>query len=343
MKFPMLAARAALIVVATGTIGAQTPSVAKSAKVSDGIYEVVTSPSQNTVWVATIGTRDKNNAAIYGLDPKTLDVRRTIDVAAAPAFGLGINDRTQTLYTSNTRSGSVSAIDLKTGKVVSTIKVESNPDAHLFKVLVDEDANKVYVSVAATPASVWVIDGKTNTLSHIIDSVGTRSTGLALDKANNRLFVASLGSNEILAVDLATNKVVSRIPAGGVRPTQMVFDAKSNRLFVTNQGTGDISVIDTKAGSVLRTVPTGAGALGLGFNADRNQIYVANRTAGTVTVIDGNTYAVVADLKAGTLPNTVAVDAKTGSVYVTNKARGAARGAAPTEDAGGDTVTLIVR
>ncbi len=141
------------------TVGAQSappkPAVDKSVKVADGVYEVVA--GTDAVYVASTGRRGpdaKPEARIVVLDPKTLDVKKSIDVTAEPAFGLGLNEKTQMLYTSNTRSGSVSVIDLKAGKVVATIKSEADPKAHTFRVLADEANNKVYVSLASK-------DGKT--------------------------------------------------------------------------------------------------------------------------------------------------------------------------------------
>jgi YVTN family beta-propeller protein len=337
----MAALLGSLVLSAAGQGAKTTPAVEKSAKIGPGVYEIVS--SADAVYVASAGGRGAAGAkpTIFALDPKTLNITKSIDVSSAAAFGLGINEKTHTLYTSNTRSGSVSAIDLKTGSIVATIKAEDDPSAHLFRVLVDEDTNTVYVSVASKNGNIWVIDGKTNTLTGKIADVGVTPIGLALDKAANKLYVATQGGNDVAAVDLKTKTVVSRIPTGGERSTMLAFDAKGNRLFVTNQGSGDVSILDAKAGSLIKTVKTGAGALGLGYNPKTNLIYVANRGAGTVTVVDGASYEVVADVPAGTLPNTVTIDLRTNATYVTNKAKSGGRGAPPVDDPNGDTVTMI--
>ena len=64
----------------------------------------------------------------------------------------------QTRYTTNTRSGSVSAIDLRDN---SAVKISEGEGAHLRQVLVDEDSNTVYASVFGAkekPSAVWIID-----------------------------------------------------------------------------------------------------------------------------------------------------------------------------------------
>lgn len=319
---------------------AAAADVAKSVKVADGIFEVVVSQKRPAVYVATTGKRGEKAAKVFELDPATLEVKRTIDVSAEPAFGLGLNDRTQTLYTTNTTSGSVSAIDLATG-AITPIRVEADPKAHTREVVVDEEANVAYVSIVAEAGKVWVIDGKAKTVSHVIENVGKTPTGLALDTKGKRLFVTNMGDNTIAVVDLASRKVAHTWPAGGERPTNAAYDAASQRLFVTNQKTADVSVIDTKTGTVLKRIKTGEGALGVTLNPKTNRVYVANRGASSVTVIDAKSYDVVATVATGTHPNTIALDARTNAVYVTNKAKSGGRGAPPIDDPNGDTLSVI--
>lgn len=329
--------------------GPQVPAVDRQVKVGAGLYEVVVNAPANSIWVASTGNNDPR---IIELDAETLAEKRSISLNVA-ANGLGINTKTQMLYTSNTRAGSVSAIDLKDGRVVATIAVDADPSAHVFRVLPDEEMNKVYVSVVSAPSKVWVIDGATNTLERIIEGTGTRSTGLALDRAGNRLFTVSQGTHEVHEIDLATGTVIRSYPSGGERPTQVVYDPATSRLFVTHQTTGNATAIDTKTGTILKSIDTAQTALGIGFDPTSRLLYVANRGGGNVTVIDTTSYEVVATLAAGTMPNTVAVDPRDGTVFVTNKARptgrrggrgapAAAPPAAPLAlDEGGDTVTRI--
>jgi YVTN family beta-propeller protein len=355
-------AAAALTVtaVAAGSLAASAqsaatlPSVGKSVKVGAGLYEIVASPSTGTIYVAAAGGRGAGGGAVYALNGDNLDVVKTIDMAATPPYGIGINDRTQTVYTTNTRNGSVSAIDAKTGQV-KTISSEADKSAHLREIVVDEADNVIYASSYGQMGIVWAIDGRTNELS-LIQNVGNGTTGMVLDKAANRLWVSNLTANEVAGIDLKTRQVVERFPAGGERPTNLAIDPKTRRLFVTNQTPGNVTVLDLKAGGKLvATVPTGAGALDVEFNPAANLAYVANRGAGTVTVIEGTSYKVLANLQVGSAPNTISIDGKTGLVYVTSKARpGGGRGRGrgqgdapatppppPVEDLGADTVTVI--
>jgi YVTN family beta-propeller protein len=310
------------------------------------------------VYVAGTGKRGENNAKVVALDAETLATKSIIDVSANPVFGLGINDETQTLYGTDTRGGALVVIDLKAGKVVTTIK--AGEKAHVREAVVDPATNRVYVSVFGFPArpaqngrpaveaangQIWIVDGKANTVEHVIDNPGTGILGLALDAEENRLFATDMSSHEILAIDLLKREVVAKYPSGGESPINVAIDTKADHLFVANQGSGELTVLNAKDGTLLKSVKTGEGALGVAFHGKTNQVYVSNRKAGTVSVIDATSYEVVSSLPTGTLPQTVAVDSATGTVYVSNKARGVPRDAPkdtpPVEDPNGDTVSLI--
>jgi YVTN family beta-propeller protein len=335
-----LAAVAAVAALAAPA-AAQAPTAGPSVKLGAGLYEIAVSQTTGTVYVASTGPRGEPGARVFALDPATLATRAEIDVSAAPAFGLGINDRTQTLYTSNTRSRSVSAIDLASGRVVATITTPLDTVAHLREVVVDETRNLVYVSSYDDPGKIWVIDGATNTLRTVIDNVGKGTSGMALDVAANRIYATNMQGGDISVVDLASGRVERTFSAGGGRPSNAVLDPATHRLFVANQETGNLTVLDARSGQLLQTVATGAGALGVSFHAPSNRVYVANRGAGTVTVIDGASYQVVASLATGTHPNTVAIHRASGAAFVTNKARSAGRGQPPVNDPNGDTVSRI--
>lgn len=329
------------------------PTLERSVKVAPGgVYEIVFNPADNDIYIAAVGPRGESVARIARLDGATLEAAEGVDVSADPLYGLGLNSRTQTLYGTGTRTGSVGVVDLKTGRVVATIKDGDDDSAHVREAIVDEQRNKVYVTVvggaaddASRPNQVWVIDGATNTLERkIVVPIGGL-TGAALDGEANRLYVTGMTSNEVVAIDLSNDQVVGRFPTGSERPTNVALDAQGGRLFVVSQGTGDLTVLNTADGAVIQKVATGEGALSVAFNPAVNQVYVANRQAGTVTVVDSISYAVLANLETGTFPQTIAIDRATNAVYVTNKARGLPRnapaGTPVPVDPAGDTVSLI--
>lgn len=322
---------------------AAPPALVKTAPVGKGIYELALNEQNGELYVASTATVERGGEGpkIFVLDAKTLTVKKKIDVAAAPAFGLGINNKTQKLYTTNSRTGGVSVIDLKSGTVVGDIQDPNNAKSHVFRLLVDEDSNTLYVSVPHRQSDVWIIDGNTNKLSHVVKGVGATATGLALDKAAGKLYVSLGQSDEIAVIDLKTRSVTGKFASGSKGPRHLHFDPHSKLLFVSHLAGGNVTVLNTAKGfELVKTITTGAGSLGVGYDPVSKNLIVANRMAGTVSVINTTNYEVLGNVKTGTHPNSVVVDTKNGWAYITNKAK-SNRNGPPINDPEGDTVSIV--
>lgn len=335
-KFAWLLAATGLAVIATVDANAQT--VDKSSRAGTGVYEAVINPNDGLLYVTGAGSRTNPGGALYKVDPSSLAIVDSISLKENPPFGIGINTKTQIAYTTNTRTNSVSAVDLKTGKLLATFN-HGGEKSHTREVLVDEDNNLVYISDVGDPSSIWVIDGKTNTFSHLIPNTGKTTTGMAFVDSKDKIYVTNMGENAVAVINTKTKAIEKSFPSGGEAPVNIVSDGK--RLFVTNQKSGTVTVLDTE-GTVLKSIETGAGAIGIAYDPVKNRLYSANRQTGTTTVIDANTYAVLADLPTGSHPNHVKVDAK-GAAYVINKTKGGrpVEGQPVVVDTNGDTVTKI--
>jgi YVTN family beta-propeller protein len=322
---------------------AAPPALVKNSPVGKGIYELAFNTQTNEIYVASTATVERGGEGpkIFVLDAKTLAVKKKFDVAGAPAFGLGINNKTQKLYTTNSRTGGVSVIDVKSGTVIGDIQDPLNPKAHSFRILVDEDSNTLYVSIPGKESHVWIIDGNTDKLTHVLKDVGGTATGLALDKAANKLYVSIGQTDEIAVIDLNNHSVSEKFASGSKGPRHLHFDPQSKLLFVSHLAGGNVTVLNTaKEFELVKTITTGAGSLGVGFDPVSKNLVVANRMAGTVSVINTTNFEVLGNLKTGTHPNTVVVDTQNGLAYVTNKAK-SNRNGPPIEDPEGDTVSIV--
>lgn len=322
------------------------------------------------IYVAAVGawSDDGSGVGILGLDPQTLEVKRTIAVGKNLPFGLALNRTTQKLYATNTTSGAVSVYDVGSGRELAVVR-RPGDKASLRQVVVDETTNTVYASVVggfseegkpAPKSEVWVIDGNTDTFKQSIVDPVHGATGLAVDSKGKRLYVSGLANNEVAVIDLNTLEVARRFPTGagkvfrhGVPESEqkpesdtinIELDPARNRLFAINQASGTVTVLDATDGKLLRTISTGAGALSARLHPRTGELYVANRGDGTVSVIDGQSYYVTAHLPTGTHPQTIAIDPDSGRVFVSNKAKGkdwSAKDAPQPFEPGGDTVTVI--
>lgn len=180
-------------------------------------------------------------------------------------------------YTSNGRSNSVSVFDLLTYKILMDIPVGQNPDAIFYDdfskkiitcngrskdaTIVDPATNKVVATVplgdkpetavsdgkgkifvnGETTSAVIVFDATTykEVARYKIDG-GEEPTGLAIDRASNRLFIACAGSKTMVVMNAANGKTVAKFPIGD--SDGLVFDPQTKIIYAANAG-GTISAV----------------------------------------------------------------------------------------------------
>ena len=312
--------------------------VDQSAPVGRGVYEAVINKGDGHVYVTTAGSRTEPGGVLYKIDPSDLTTVDSILLKENPPYGIGINNKTQVVCTTNTRTNSVSAVDLKTGKLIATITNGANK-SHTREVLVDEENHIVYITDVGDPSKIWVIDGKTHTFSHHIDNLGKTATGMTFLNDTERIYLTVIGENAIYVVNTKTKEVENKFPSGGEAPVNITSDGE--RLFVTNQKSGTVTVLN-KEGELIKSIETGAGAIGIAYDPVENRIYSANRGTGTTTIIDASNYQVLGDLETGSHPNHVKVD-NNGVAFVINKTKGGrpVEGQPVAVDRNGDTITKI--
>jgi YVTN family beta-propeller protein len=148
-------------------------------------------------------------------------------------------------------------------------------------------------------------------------TVGYPPSGVDVNPATNRIYVAQHGTNNISVIDGATNSVVTTVPVGS-QPVAVGVNPVTNYTYVANNGSGDVSVIDGATNTVVTTVPVGFRPQGVGVNPTTNRIYVSNYGSGDVSVIDGATNTVVTTVAVGTGPYDVGVNPTTNLIYVAN-------------------------
>lgn len=307
---------------------AQTLQKTEKIGTESNLYQPAYNPTDGAVYVSAAKDRDRKGV-VYKLDAETLRITDSFPVPVSAPMGLGINVTTQTLYTTNSRTALVTAIDLST-RAQTHISC-GVPVRQAREVIVDEKRNIIYVTNVRA-GGIWVIDGRTNTFERFIYNLGGAITGAALDVANNKLYATAMRDNQIVVVDAESGIVEKKFDAHGERPTNVFLDTVHHRLFVANQTTENITVLDSENGDLIKAIPTGRGALGVNYDGKRDRIYVANRHGRSISIIDGTSLEVIKTFEIEGLPNTAVIDHATGDVYVTNK------DAVPEKDEQGNSV-----
>lgn len=338
-KLSLKKANAVFALMTLPMMYAAAQELTKSSPAGFGVYEAVINPADQHIYVTGAGTRTTPGGALYKIHPTSLAIVDSIRMTDHPPYGIGLNTKTQMAYTTNTRTNAVTVVDLKSGKLVGHIS-HGLEKSHTREVLVDEVNNLIYISDVGDPSAIWVIDGKTNTFSHLLENIGNMTTGMTFLNDKEHIYVTNMGENAVAVVNTKTRKVERSFPSGGESPVNITSDGQ--HLFVTNQKSGDVTVLD-KDGTLIKRIETGAGALGITYDAGKNRIYVANRQAGTTSVIDAKSLTVLKNIETGSHPNHVKVDPKTGSAYVVNKTKTikVEAGAPPQVDTHGDTISKI--
>jgi YVTN family beta-propeller protein len=147
-------------------------------------------------------------------------------------------------------------------------------------------------------------------------TVGSNPQGVAVDSADDTVYVANYGSNNISVIDGATATVSGTVAVGN-NPVGVAVNQADDTIYVTNSFTPfGLAVIDGRAGSVT-TVSVGNTPYGVTVNQADDTVYVANSLPRTVSVMNGRTLSVTT-IGVGQDPVGVAVNERDDTVYVIN-------------------------
>jgi YVTN family beta-propeller protein len=212
-------------------------------------------------------TNGKENK-VSMFDTKTLALIKKIDVGQKPD-GIHFDKATGRVFTNNHGSHDITAIDPDSGTVVGTVAVKGDGEG-----AVSSSDGLVFVNLEDT-SEVVAFDAKTLEVMHrfAIDG-GKAPSGLAMDRKNNRLFIAC--HNQVLVVMDATNgKTVATVPIGK-GPDAAGFNAKEGMIFVSN-GDGTLNVIHEVSPDkyeAAEAVPTQASAKTMAFDSKTGKIFL---------------------------------------------------------------------
>jgi len=202
-------------------------------------------------------TTDSGDANVMMFDLKTLAPIKKIPITQNGLDGITYDEPDdKIILTNHSRPGTLTAIVPSTGAVVGTAELEDTvPEG-----AVADGKGHVFVN-NESKNTIQVIDVKTwkATASWpLAPCMGP--TGIAYDKANNRIFSGCNGTSVV--VDAATGKVVATIP-NGTRVDALGWDPAKKLIFIPNGGEGNVTIAHQDSAdkyTVVATVATFAGA-----------------------------------------------------------------------------------
>jgi DNA-binding beta-propeller fold protein YncE len=124
----------------------------------------------------------------------------------------------------------------------------------------------------------------------------------SIDPSTNRLFIAHMNADEVLAVDLRTRKVVKRIPAPGVHGVLAVPGL--GRVFATATDDHEVLTIDARSGRITAHAPAGDYPDGLAYDPVERRVFVSDEGGGSEIVLGARGHPVTKIPLGGSAGNT---------------------------------------
>ncbi len=278
--------------------------VKKIAVEGDGGWDYLVLDSASRRLYVTRSTRvmvfDADTGAAAGEIPNTAGVH---GVALAPDLNRG--------FTSNGRSSTVTAFDVKSLKVISEIKTTGeNPDAILY-----DPASKRVFTFNGRGGNATAIDPAAGTVVGTVPLDGKPE--FAVSDGKGRVFVNIEDKNVVAVIDAQKLAVERRWPlAPCEEPSGMAIDREHKRLFIGCRNKM-MAVLDSESGHVVTTVPIGEGVDANAFDPATSLVF-ASCGDGTLTVAHEDSpdkFTVVQNVQTQRGARTMALDEKTHNVF----------------------------
>ena len=106
----------------------------------------------------------------------------------------------------------------------------------------------------------------------------------SVDPGTNRLWVAHMDADQLLAVDLRTRRIVLTVAAPGVHGVIAV--PALGRVYASATNAQQVLTIDARTGKILARAPAGQYPDGLAYDPVERHVFVSDESGGVETVID---------------------------------------------------------
>jgi YVTN family beta-propeller protein len=144
---------------------------------------------------------------------------------------------------------------------------------------------------------------------------GAYPRGLAVSPDSKTAYVAVMGSDDVVKVNLTTLKVEGSFVVGD-NPRHLVMSPNGRFLYVSLNGPGDVVKVNLADDHVIATAHTGVEDRSLAISTDGRSLYVVNYDSNTITKLRASDLHVLQTFPTGVHPIGITYDATTGDVWV---------------------------
>jgi YVTN family beta-propeller protein len=245
--------------VSTGAVykvGLRTHAVPNSDDVSvfglePAAHGVVVDPLSNLGFVTR---SDANTVDVF--DPKNMRLVKRIPVANDPD-GIFYDPSNKLVYVASSDAMLATLIDPASQNSIGTISLGGKPEFAAF----DPETKLLYQNLGDTNTVVAVDLTKRSVVQRWPLEGCEMPTGMALDDADHRLFIACGKSAKLAIFNLDLHRVIASVPVG-FGPDSVAYDSELRRIYVTGL-VGRLSVINQAAPDTYHVVDS----IYLHFNA----------------------------------------------------------------------------
>ena len=202
----------------------------------NGLHGVAVATEFNRGFVT--GNKTEKEGTVYVFDLKTLMLTSSMKSNSIDTDSLIYDPSIKRVYVNNGDGMNLTVVDAATAKVVGTMAFNANPEAAA------ADGKGSIFQDYEDKGQVIEYDEKTLTIKHKWPTTGCEApVGMAMDKANRRLYVACRADEGnapgvLIVMNADNGKVVASMPiANGVDGN--VFDPDTGDVFVTCRDSGD--------------------------------------------------------------------------------------------------------
>jgi YVTN family beta-propeller protein len=171
---------------------------------------------------------------VLQLDATTLNILKTFYTGKGPD-GIGISENDSKLFVTNTEDGSISVIDIATGKQ-SILKTGGKPEL----IHSNKGRSLLYIS-NFFGNKIHIIDTKNGEIVKEIKNIKTPEEAV-LSEEENLLYVVSFDLSKVYVYDAVTLEKKSISYKTGNKPIGVM--PVGNKLYVSNYGDNSISIIN---------------------------------------------------------------------------------------------------
>jgi YVTN family beta-propeller protein len=235
------------------------------------------------------------------------------DVPKCAAHGIALVPDLNKGFTSDGRSNTVTAFDLKTNAVLYTVPTGQNPDCIIY-----DPASKKVFAFDGRSSDVTVIDPAAKAEMAVAARIPLEGKPeFAAADGTGHVYDCLEDKSEIIDIDTQSMTVVHTWKIEGAEgPSGLAIDVAHHHLFAGCDG--KMAIIDTTTGKTIATPTIGDGVDACAFNPTTGEAF-ASCGDGTLTVIKETSpgkFEPVETVETAKGARTLALDAGTNTIYL---------------------------